>query len=80
MIRGAVYREAVALVLDGPVSGAELRREVNSALSAAGFPAWANMEAEVFTYGRARLVMARPVPPLSARGFRPGLRLRRNGK
>ena len=79
MTPSAVFPEAVALLLDGGApTGEELRRAVSSALAGAGWGAWRDIEAEIYTYGEKRLVIARPVPPLTAR-VGPGLpRLRRS--
>lgn len=57
--------------------GEALRRTVQALLLAAGFPAWADMEAELFCLEGRRLLIARPRSPRLRRLAGPFPRLRR---
>ena len=79
MTLSAVSEDVVALTTsDNDFSGGELRSAVTEALSAAGYGPWSDFEAEIYTYGPRRLIIARPVPPLVRRLQHPAPRLRRH--
>jgi hypothetical protein len=75
----AVSPDVVALLLDeNDLNGGELQNAVITALSAAGCDPWRDMEAEIYTYGKTKLLIARPSAPLSSRVSGAFPRLRRS--
>ena len=79
MTPSAVSPDVVALVLDeNDLNGGELQNAVIMALSAAGCDPWHDMEAEIYTYGKTQLLIARPFAPLTNRVPRAFPKLRRS--
>ena len=68
MTLSAVSPDVVALLLDeNDLNGGELQNAVIMALSAAGCDPWRDMEAELYSYGKTQLLIARPFATLTSR-------------
>lgn len=67
MVTSCVSAEALALLVTDEELG-DIRAAVRLCLERAGLEPWGDLEAELFERGGGALLLARPRPPLRARG------------